>query len=202
MAPVQAVFRDLCTLEVPPDGMRFQAGSVRPAPIRGRQTESGIRVRLTADLDGARISLQVDVGFGDVVTPRVVETEFPTILDFRAPRLQTHPPEAVVAEKFAAMERLGMANTCMKDFYDLWVMALSFVFGLFGDGHHADALAPEHGIEGDGVLALAGKPRKLLDEDFLQGTLGLAASSSILRNSRRSATRPLSASSNYSPTTM
>ena len=90
VAPVQAVFRDLCALEVPPDGMRFLAGSVRAAPIRERQAESGIRVRLTADLDGARMSLQVDVGIGDVVTPHVVETEFSTMLDFPAPCVRAH----------------------------------------------------------------------------------------------------------------
>ena len=128
VAPVQAVFRDLCTLQVPPDGMRFLAGSVRAAPIRERQAESGIRVRLTADLDGARISLQVDVGFGDVVVPHVLEIEFPTMLDFPAPCVRAHPREAVVAEKFEAMVRLGIANTRMKDFYDLWVMAMSFAF--------------------------------------------------------------------------
>jgi len=57
-----------------------------------------------------------------------VDTEFPTILDFPAPRLRTYPPEAVVAEKFEAMVRLGMANTRMEDFHDLWVMASSFAF--------------------------------------------------------------------------
>ena len=126
--PVQAVFRGLCAMQVPPDGVRFLAGSVQAAPIRERQAESGIRVRLTADLDGARISLQVDVGFEDVVTPRVVETEFPTILDFLAPCVRAYPREAVIAEKFEAMVRLGIANTRMKDFYDLWVMATSFAF--------------------------------------------------------------------------
>ena len=128
VAPVQAVFRDLCTLQVPPDGVRFLVGSVRAEPIRERQAESGIRVRLTADLDGARTSLQVDVGFGDVVTPDAVEAEFPTLLDFPAPRLRAYPRETVVAEKFDAMVRLGIANTRMKDFYDLWVMATSFAF--------------------------------------------------------------------------
>lgn len=145
VAPVQAVFQDLCTLKVPPDGMRFLAGSVRAAAIRERQAESGIRVRLTADLDGARISLQVDVGFGDVVTPRVVEAEFPTILDFPAARLRTNSPEAVVAEKFEAMVRLGMANTRMKDFYDLWGMASSFEFC---GNSLADALAATFGSRG------------------------------------------------------
>ena len=145
VAPVQDVFRDLCTMQVPPDGVRFLASSVRAAPIRERQAEIGIRVRLTADLDGARIILQVVVGFGDIVTPRVVDTEFPTILDFPAPQIRTYPREAVVAEKFEAMVRLGMANTRMKDFYDLWVMASSFAF--FGNSL-ADTLAATFGSRG------------------------------------------------------
>ena len=125
---VQAVFRTLCAMEVPPDGVRFLAGSVRAASIRDGQAAGGIRVRLTGDLDGARISLQVDVGFGDVVTPSVVETDFPTLLDFPAPRLRAYPRETVVAEKFEAIVRLGIANTRMKDFYDLWFMATTFAF--------------------------------------------------------------------------
>ena len=129
VAPVRAVFRDLCTMQVPPDGMRFLVGSVRAEPIRERQAESGIRIRLTADLDGARISLQVDVGFGDVVSPDVVEAEFPTLLDFPARRLRAYPRETVVAEKFEAMVRLGIANTRMKNLYDLRVMATSSAFG-------------------------------------------------------------------------
>ena len=145
VAPMQAVFREFCTLQVLPDGVRFLAGSVRAEPIRDGQAESGIRIRLTADLDGARISLQVDVGFGDVVTPHVVEAEFPTMLDFPAPRLQAYPRETVVAEKFEAMVRLGIANTRMQDFYDLWVMAMSFSFR--GDSLAA-ALAATFGSRG------------------------------------------------------
>ncbi len=125
---VLEVFRDLCALQVPADGVRFLVGSVRAESIRDRQAAGGIRVRLTADLDGARISLQVDVGFGDVVMPGVVEVDFPTLLDFPAPRLRAYPRETVVAEKFEAMVRLGIANTRMKDFYDLWVMATTFAF--------------------------------------------------------------------------
>ena len=125
---VQSVIRTLCAMEVPPDGIRFQVGSVRTEPIRDRQAAIGIRVRLTADLDGARISLQADIGFDDVVTPGVVQADFPTLLDFPAPRLQTYPRETVVAEKFEALVRLGIANTRMKDFYDLWFMATTFAF--------------------------------------------------------------------------
>ena len=125
---IQAVFRELCTVDVEPDGLRFLERSVRAEPTRDGQAYGGLRVRLAADLDGARIALQVDIGFGDVVTPGVVEAEFPTLLDFPAPRLRTYPRETVVAEKFEAVVRLGIANTRMKDFYDLWAMATTFAF--------------------------------------------------------------------------
>ena len=88
---MQAVFRELCTVDVEPDGLRFLERSVPAEPIRDGQAYGGVRVRLGADLDGARIALQVDIGFGDVVTPGVVEAEFPTLLDFPAPRLRTYP---------------------------------------------------------------------------------------------------------------
>ncbi|MXW27016.1 MAG: nucleotidyl transferase AbiEii/AbiGii toxin family protein [Dehalococcoidia bacterium] len=125
---MQATFRELCTLDVEPDGLEFLEESVRAERIRDGQAYGGVRVRLTADLDGARIAIQVDIGFGDTVTPGVVEAEFPTLLDFPAPRLRTYPRETVVAEKFEAMTRLGIANTRMKDFYDIWAMATTLEF--------------------------------------------------------------------------
>lgn len=126
---MQATFRELCALDVEPDGLQFLDGSVRAERIRDGQAYGGVRVRLAADLDGARIATQVDIGFGDAVTPGVIEAEFPTLLlDFPAPRLRTYPRETVVAEKFEAMVRLGTANTRMKDFYDLWAMATTLRF--------------------------------------------------------------------------
>lgn len=125
---MQATFRDLCALDVEPDGLEFLDESVRAERIRDRQAYGGVRVRLAADLDGARIAIQVDIGFGDTVTPGVVEAEFPTLLDSPVPRLRTYPPETVVAEKFEAMVRLGIANTRMKDFHDLWAMATTLEF--------------------------------------------------------------------------
>ena len=81
-----------------------------------------------ADLAGAQISLQVDVGFGDAVTPEASEADFPTILDHTPPHLRVYPPETVIAEKFHAMVKLGIANSRMKDFYDIWIIARMFDF--------------------------------------------------------------------------
>ena len=125
---MQETFQELCRVDVEPDGLDFLDESVRAERIRDGQAYGGVRVRLVADLGGARIAVQVDIGFGDAVTPGVVEAEFPTLLDFPAPRLRTYPQETVVAEKFEAVVRLGIANTRMKDFYDLWSMATTFDF--------------------------------------------------------------------------
>jgi hypothetical protein len=74
------------------------------------------------------VAMQVDVGFGDVITPDVVAIEYPTLLEFPAPRLTGYPRETVVAEKFEAMVKLGLLNSRMKDFYDLWVLGRQFPF--------------------------------------------------------------------------
>jgi len=127
-ARIESVFRELCQLEVEPDGLRLLEDSVRAEEIRDQQEYGGIRVHLMGDLDGAQIALQVDIGFGDVVTPGIEEADFPTLLDFPAPHLRTYPRETVIAEKFEAMIRLGIVNTRMKDFYDVWHLARTLSF--------------------------------------------------------------------------
>lgn len=132
MARLEQVFRDLCQFQFPADeddGLTFQPETVRAAPIREEQEYGGIRVHLLALLGKARIPLQVDVGFGDVVTPAPAEVAFPTLLpSLPAPRMRVYPRETVVAEKFEAIVRLGLPNTRMKDFYDLWTLANQFAF--------------------------------------------------------------------------
>jgi hypothetical protein len=98
------------------------------APIREDQEYGGQRVTFEAKLGQARVSLQVDVGFGDAITPAAVSVEFPTLLGMAPPKLRAYPQETVVAEKLEAMVKLGMANSRMKDFYDLVVIARSFPF--------------------------------------------------------------------------
>lgn len=122
------VFRDVCRVEVEDDGLRFDPQSVQAGAIREEMEYGGIRVRLTATLDGARIPLQVDVGFGDAISPAPEEVDYPTLLDLPAPHLRVYPRESVVAEKFQAMIHLGMVNSRMKDFYDVWMLSRLFEF--------------------------------------------------------------------------
>ncbi len=123
------IFRDLCQITgEDSDGIEFMPDTVCAAPIREEQAYDGIRVTLLGMLYQARISLQVDIGFGDVVTPEPEGIEFPTLLDYPPPQLLAYPRYTMVAEKFEAVVRLGMANSRMKDFYDLWLMSRLFEF--------------------------------------------------------------------------
>lgn len=122
------IFQRLCDVEVEPDGLTFDPRSVRVAEIREGQEYPGRRVKLVGLLGTARIPVQIDIGFGDVVTPKAMEIDYPTLLDLPAPRIRAYPPETVVAEKLQAMVALGMQNSRMRDFYDLWIIARQFSF--------------------------------------------------------------------------
>lgn len=126
---VAEVFRAACHIDVPLDGLTFDPDTVRAEPIRDQQEYGGVRVTLSAKIGTAQIPLQVDVGFGDAVTPAPDWATFPALLpDIPAPRIRTYPPETVVAEKVEAMVALGIANSRLKDFYDLWVIATTRSF--------------------------------------------------------------------------
>jgi len=122
------VFKDVCALAVEDDGLVFDAGSVRGERIKEDQEYEGVRVHCECRLGQARIDLQIDVGFGDAVTPRAVKAVFPAMLEFPAPEVQAYPQPTVIAEKFQAMVVLGIANSRMKDFYDVWILARDFEF--------------------------------------------------------------------------
>jgi len=125
---ISAVFKELCQISCPDDGIIFMADTVKAMPIREEQEYGGIRVTLSGMLHQASIPLQVDIGFGDVVTPAPERIVFPTLLDAPAPHLNAYPRETMVAEKFETMVRLGMANSRMKDFYDIWLLSHYFDF--------------------------------------------------------------------------
>ncbi|MFZ5505666.1 MAG: nucleotidyl transferase AbiEii/AbiGii toxin family protein [Pseudomonadota bacterium] len=117
-----AAFREICAAEVA-DGIAFDPASIKGSVIRKEAGYGGVRIDLLAKLDGARITLQVDIGFGDAVTPAPESVSYPVMLDdLPEPQLRSYPKYTVVAEKFHAVCLLGMANTRMKDYFDLWVL--------------------------------------------------------------------------------
>ncbi len=124
----EAIFKQICVLPVLDDGLVFDPSSVTARQIKEGADYEGVRVSFMGYLDKARIPMQLDIGFGDAVTPAAVESAFPTILDGPAAVLLTYPRETVVAEKFEAMVKLGIANTRMKDFHDLRALSQLFSF--------------------------------------------------------------------------
>jgi hypothetical protein len=117
-----AAFEGICAIEVD-DGMSFDAASIRADEIRKEANYAGIRLTLTGTIDGARCPVQIDVGYGDAVTPAPESARYPVMFgDMPAPDLRVYPRYTVVAEKLEAILSLGMANSRMKDYFDLWVI--------------------------------------------------------------------------------
>lgn len=125
---LKTIFADVCSLVVENDGIVFSVETILAEQIKKDDEYQGIRLRIECRLENARLALQVDVGFGDAVTPEPKTTTYPTMLGFPAPLLRAYPRETVVAEKFQAMVVLGIANSRMKDFYDVWILARQFEF--------------------------------------------------------------------------
>lgn len=123
-----AIFQEICVQSVENDGLVFDPSTVRVERIKEDQEYEGWRVLTVATLERARIPLQIDIGFGDAVIPAPSTVEFPTLLEFAAPVLRAYSRDTVVAEKYQAMVSLGIANSRMKDFFDLWVLACGFTF--------------------------------------------------------------------------
>jgi hypothetical protein len=126
---IAAIFRELCQIaDENVDGVHFMPDTISTVTIREDQEYDGIRLTMIGMLFKARIPLQVDIGFGDAVTPPPEKIKFPTVLDAPAPILLAYPIYTMVAEKFEAMVRLGIANSRMKDFYDIWLLSKMFEF--------------------------------------------------------------------------
>ncbi len=118
---------EICSVEVN-DGVVFDLKNIAGEEIREDAEYDGVRVRAPASLDRARVQLQIDVGFGDAVDPPPEELTFPVMLPLEAPMLKTYPPEVVIAEKLQAMVHLGIANSRMKDFFDIWILCRERTF--------------------------------------------------------------------------
>ncbi len=121
-ARLRKIFIDACTVDVTDDGLYFDPNSIETDDIRDNQEYCGIRIRLMGYLGKARIAIQIDVGFGDALTPQPETIEYPSILDFPALCIRAYHPATVIAEKFNAMITLGIMNSRLKDFYDIYMI--------------------------------------------------------------------------------
>jgi len=122
IAELENIFKELCILKVNDDGVAFLPETVKGQDIRAEKTYSGIRITLLARIEQARCPIQIDIGFGDAVTPQAEQAEYHGLLNFPAPRLNVYPVYTVIAEKLEAMVSLDFANSRMKDFYDVWML--------------------------------------------------------------------------------
>jgi hypothetical protein len=123
-----AMVREVCLQEVEPDGLIFDPDSIRGQIITEDADYQGVRVHFRGSLDTARITMQLDIGFGDVVIPPPKLMAYPTILDLPAPQIRGYSKESMIAEKFEAMVRWGIMNSRMKDFWDIEVLSRQFDF--------------------------------------------------------------------------
>ncbi len=125
---IVSVMKDVCRMDVEADGMSFNAETVTAARITEDAEYEGVRVRIQGSLGRARVSLQIDIGFGDVIVPGPGRVAYPALLDFPAPELNGYTMESTIAEKFQTMVKLGVLNSRMKDFHDIWMLSRMFDF--------------------------------------------------------------------------
>jgi hypothetical protein len=120
--------KEICLQNVEPDGVLFDPANIAGERIIEGADYAGVRIRLKGYLGNAHVGMQIDIAFGDIVIPSATLTNYPVILDLPAPRIRGYSRESVVAEKFESMVKLGILNSRMKDFYDLWFMLMQFDF--------------------------------------------------------------------------
>ena len=165
----QQIFREICEVNVEDDGVRFDPDTVKEEKIKEDQDYEGLRVTFTGFMESARLPIQIDIGFGDAVTPDPIETDFPTLLGGPAPRLLSYPRETVIAEKFEAMVKLGIANTRMKDFHDLKTLSELFSFE-----SRSLVRAIQQTFERRKTALPIGEPPTALTEEFFADTTKMA----------------------------
>jgi predicted nucleotidyltransferase component of viral defense system len=121
------IFREIGAIKVD-DAVVFNIDGLAVDQVREDSGYSGLRLKTYATVDGARVRVVIDIGYGDATEPGLTDIELPVLLDQPAPNLKAYPPETVIAEKFQAMVALGLANTRLKDFYDIWILARTYDF--------------------------------------------------------------------------
>ena len=125
---ITGAMKEACLMAVEADGISFNSETIEAIRITEDAEYEGIRVRVHGSLGNARVSIQIDIGFGDVIIPNPETVSYPALLDFPAPELKGYTIESTIAEKFQAMVKLGVVNSRMKDFYDIWMLSRTLNF--------------------------------------------------------------------------
>jgi len=174
---VRAVIAGICEQRVDPDGLLFESAGVTTERIAEDADYHGVRAKFRGYLGNARIPMQIDIGFRDVITPGPVGISYPAVLDHAPAQLHAYNRQTVVAEKFEAMVKLGILNSRMKDFFDVWLLAQNFDFegGALADAINNTFAQRGSRIPGDPVC---------FSREFAADTSKTAQWSAFLRNGR------------------
>lgn len=166
VSELEEIFKIICQDSYAEDGVEFYPETVKGERIKEKQEYEGVRLKIEGKLGSARLTVQVDIGFGDAITPAPELGEFPSILNLPSAQLRVYPRETVVAEKFQAMVSLGIANSRLKDFYDLWFLAhqAQFQGDILCQAMRATFNRRKTPLPTEEPLALTGK----FTEDFLK----------------------------------
>jgi predicted nucleotidyltransferase component of viral defense system len=124
---LENIFRKIAVLYFD-DGVKFDPLSISSERIKEDADYEGIRLKIDATLGQARKRLQIDIGFGDIVIPKAKKIEFPTLLEQIPPKIKVYSIESIISEKFEVMVKLAMANSRMKDFYDIYTLSINYDF--------------------------------------------------------------------------
>lgn len=125
---ITTIIRQVLAVEKQGDGIVFDPESITVEPITEDADYEGLRIRFRGDLDAARLTIQLDIGFGDKVYPDPVQESLPSLLNFPQAELYCYSRESMIAEKFEVMAKLGILNSRMKDFYDIWMLSRQYDF--------------------------------------------------------------------------
>jgi predicted nucleotidyltransferase component of viral defense system len=128
VAHLITVIKEVCQTPVSDDGVVFDPESVRGEEIRTIDEYGGVRINLRGNLGTAIVAVQIDIGFGDAMTPPPLEVSYPTLIEMPKPVIRVYSQETVIAEKTEAIVKLGMLNTRFKDYFDLHFLATGYSF--------------------------------------------------------------------------
>lgn len=119
---IKAAFESICALPVEEDGVEFDVNGITAERIKEDADYEGVRIKIPASLGRMKKQLQLDIGFGDVIIPKPRDIQYPTLLNMKPPEIRVYSTDSVIAEKFEAMISLSVANSRMKDFYDIFTL--------------------------------------------------------------------------------